>query len=777
MRGVFPQFKEDRRGASRRIEYVHIYVSSDLKYPITTCLFSLPIAFPNLLRSAPSWTCTMPTEEISLSIEETNALRLKLGLKPLRVDNDGSGGQEGGKSGDGKGIEFRDLKREADEETKRKADEDLKRKVKQSRERRMALKEEREEVQRRERELGGSASDWVKAMRSRQRDVDYDDNNDDNDYNNNNDNAKGKRRGRGQTTEEYTDEHLRGIRVAHKSSDFEVGEGAILTLDDDEVLERGENGMVTGVSTSTGTLVNADIKGDEKRRKMEMERRKAKGGGYLGYDDDEFEELGGAGASSRGVLSKYDDDTSRGFRGFTIGEVEKDDAMDVDGGDRGVPVSLQRDYAVADDFMSKEEAEALKPKKKRKKEKEFKKSKRSKKSKTERVVAGAGDDEEEAPVVIVRPADKRPSVLEQMEAAQVESGGAAVTGSVRRSDADAMAKGRREAEERRRKEREERFERAMNKGTERSKMNGGLEDAPSETGAGAGDDQGVDEALKKAERLARLRAMRDKKKEKTNVAELVSRAEATKAEVEKGEGGMTISFDGTAEFARGITVGGEESAADEVKDVNGGSMMEVEEMARNVKSEEEMKEMLEGMEEGEEIAEGVGDAVGSQDAEEDAGAAALGPANVAISRGAAAFIGMLKATGDLGGNRGGREEMRGRANDSKTYEDYAPTDLGSVVRIDKRRAKTKDLQYAKKEVKLEYRDEHGRLLTRKEAFRQLCYQFHGYGSGKRAEEKRLKQIEKEREAREKRINEDKGTMGALRKTQEATGKAFIVHRT
>ena len=32
-------------------------------------------------------------------------------------------------------------------------------------------------------------------------------------------------------------------------------------------------------------------------------------------------------------------------------------------------------------------------------------------------------------------------------------------------------------------------------------------------------------------------------------------------------------------------------------------------------------------------------------------------------------------------------------------------------------------------VKLEYRDEFGRKLTQKEAFRQLCYKFHGYGPG------------------------------------------------
>ena len=44
---------------------------------------------------------------------------------------------------------------------------------------------------------------------------------------------------------------------------------------------------------------------------------------------------------------------------------------------------------------------------------------------------------------------------------------------------------------------------------------------------------------------------------------------------------------------------------------------------------------------------------------------------------------------------------------------------------------------------LGYRDKHGRLLTQKEACRDLCYQFHGHGAPKRGEEERLKQIARE----------------------------------
>jgi U4/U6.U5 tri-snRNP-associated protein 1 len=54
----------------------------------------------------------------------------------------------------------------------------------------------------------------------------------------------------------------------------------------------------------------------------------------------------------------------------------------------------------------------------------------------------------------------------------------------------------------------------------------------------------------------------------------------------------------------------------------------------------------------------------------------------------------------------------------------------------------------KPDVKLSYKDEFGREMTQKEAFKHLSHQFHGKGSGKAKTEKRLKKIddEKKREA-------------------------------
>ena len=169
----------------------------------------------------------------------------------------------------------------------------------------------------------------------------------------------------------------------------------------------------------------------------------------------------------------------------------------------------------------------------------------------------------------------------------------------------------------------------------------------------------------------------------------------------------------------------------------------------------------------------------SDDEEDDAAGGFGSTANSApVGRGLANVLSMLKQTGDF--KNAGREELRGRAKDERTYDDYEALNLKDVVKIDESAlTNEKDREFANREIKLEYRDEHGRLLTRKEAYRQMCYQFHGHGSSKKNEERRLKQIAREQAeaAAASRHQGGKGTLGALKATQEATGQAFVVHKT
>ena len=78
-----------------------------------------------------------------------------------------------------------------------------------------------------------------------------------------------------------------------------------------------------------------------------------------------------------------------------------------------------------------------------------------------------------------------------------------------------------------------------------------------------------------------------------------------------------------------------------------------------------------------------------------------------------------------------------------------------------------------KDVVIEYRDENGRKLTQKEAYRQLCYKFHGYGPGKNKVEKRQKQSELRDKVNHSSSNANTNFMKSLTTTQMKTGQAHI----
>lgn len=104
-----------------------------------------------------------------------------------------------------------------------------------------------------------------------------------------------------------------------------------------------------------------------------------------------------------------------------------------------------------------------------------------------------------------------------------------------------------------------------------------------------------------------------------------------------------------------------------------------------------------------------------------------------------------------------------------------PLDFKEVVRIGKG-ATDKDRELASREIKLDYRDKHGRLLSRKGASRSFCYRFRSHGSSAKNEERRLLQIEMEQsEARlASKQPSGSGSLGALKETQKATEKTCVV---
>uniref|UniRef100_A0A8C6T3F6 Spliceosome associated factor 1, recruiter of U4/U6.U5 tri-snRNP n=1 Tax=Neogobius melanostomus TaxID=47308 RepID=A0A8C6T3F6_9GOBI len=98
-----------------------------------------------------------------------------------------------------------------------------------------------------------------------------------------------------------------------------------------------------------------------------------------------------------------------------------------------------------------------------------------------------------------------------------------------------------------------------------------------------------------------------------------------------------------------------------------------------------------------------------------------------------------------------REEYRGFTQDFKEKDSYKP------------------------EVKIEYVDESGRKLTPKEAFRQLSHRFHGKGSGKMKTERRMKKLEEEALLKKMSSSDTPlGTVALLQEKQKSQKTPYIV---
>eukprot|EP01027_Heterolobosea_sp_BB2_P027053 GEZU01042246.1.p1 GENE.GEZU01042246.1~~GEZU01042246.1.p1 ORF type:complete len:608 (+),score=243.58 GEZU01042246.1:939-2762(+) len=78
------------------------------------------------------------------------------------------------------------------------------------------------------------------------------------------------------------------------------------------------------------------------------------------------------------------------------------------------------------------------------------------------------------------------------------------------------------------------------------------------------------------------------------------------------------------------------------------------------------------------------------------------------------------------------------------------------------------------EIKLEYRDKFGRLLTQKEAFRELSHKFHGKLPGKNKQDKLRKKYLQELEKKKLASQDNTDVVEALRKTTEATQQPYVV---
>ncbi|KAI2489888.1 SART-1 family protein [Fragilaria crotonensis] len=151
----------------------------------------------------------------------------------------------------------------------------------------------------------------------------------------------------------------------------------------------------------TARLENVQLADDQAqqhrlRQKRQVEMGMGRAGGHAGYDDDEFEELGGVQAPMRlergaaPLTGKPDNEQTR-RRGFKLGQamVQQDDSPSTGlfAHEKGKAISLEHSVAdvVASDFMTAEEYAASLSNKK-KKEMKFKKKKTKKGTKNKRIL-------------------------------------------------------------------------------------------------------------------------------------------------------------------------------------------------------------------------------------------------------------------------------------------------------------------------------------------------------------------------------------------------------
>lgn len=710
------------------------------------------------------------TEEVlELSVEETNKLREKLGLKPLRVD---SGKQEVHKPATND--------REAQEAAERIKQSKLQREVQRGAAKTFGSQTLADEAD-------NSALSWAEKMRQQKDEAP----------------KKPKSKKKAQTTERYDDNDLDGIQVSHKTSELEAGSTTVLTLADAPLLAKNESNKATGLNEAEDTLENVNLKEQKRqkdglRKKRMLEMGMGRAGGYAGFDDEEFEELGGTMGPSRKergnlFLQGNEDEDQPATFGFRLGKnADKQEQLsDFDAIQQGKAISLLSSKAdvAASDYMTPEEEEAERARRKLKKDGKFKKKKekKEKKSKKQRRRKVESDDEEEK---MEEPEAQKVNLLQHLE----ETASTEVSGMRKRRQVDDEQSGdqvmtnvdvKEEAKEKR-----ARYDEIMAKGNERTKLAFQQKKKPKleeDVFDEEPDDSFLNAALAKARRLNRLRELnKPQAKGADAVAAALKNAEnaAVKPENTSSSSGISFSIDDTREFTRAIQARAQQEERSKAKPASNSSgiKIEIKSAAKDIKPKVEDVEMKEAEEEEENL--DINEL--AKEVDEDDIPALEGTASEAagVGRGLSSFVSMLKQTGEISKKHAGKEELRGRAKDERNYENYEALDLSKVVKLG-RNATDKDKEFANREVKLEYRDKHGRLLTSKEAFRDLCYQFHGHGASKKKEEKRLRQIQREqaearlasRQMTAAREGTKAGTLGALKATQKATGKAFIVHKT
>jgi len=301
--------------------------------------------------------------EISMSVEETNKVRAALGLKPL--------GDRSKEKAAERDAEARRHQEAREAEAKEREVEELRAKIAASREAR------RQEQQLRSvKTLGEASRDdsddlaaWVgksRALEDRRKAADRakaealmrkfqeeDEGADDDE----------EEEERGGAENVYSGKDLAGMSVKHSASALQEGETMVLTLEDQPLLADGRKAL----NEAEDELENVRVAELEKRQKARRAAKKER----KPFEETEEE-------PSRTILGKYDEEEAEvklkldedGAASAAKRKREEEVARRLKSGLAGVEETLEQSRAVQEEFYTKEEMEAFKkPKKMRKKRK------------------------------------------------------------------------------------------------------------------------------------------------------------------------------------------------------------------------------------------------------------------------------------------------------------------------------------------------------------------------------------------------------------------------
>ena len=312
------------------------------------------------------------TENLSLSIDETNKLRIKLGLKPLSLDDQNKEKQKEDDQSGKKTFIDKDTNQEfehapAKNLTEQREQKDFKQKLEEQREKRRLAEKIRQvkTIAEQESDSESESTDvWVQKLKQKQEAA-----------------MKAKlfeemdQQFLTETepikTKKYTSSNLKGLRVEHDQTKFMEGQEIILTLKDKNIIKGTGVNLELDEEDDADVLVNVNLLDDERASKNVDNKKKKPD--YKPYD--EFDEDGNFKPNI--ILDKYDEELNgEQKKSFRLGAKGMYDASDDklikkledEHKTKAIKLDFMNEIREASDYMTAQEMEKFKkPKKKMRK--------------------------------------------------------------------------------------------------------------------------------------------------------------------------------------------------------------------------------------------------------------------------------------------------------------------------------------------------------------------------------------------------------------------------